>query len=124
MEVSLRRLGHLLVVMGALVGALSGVALALLIEDAESTRSVAAPGRERTAVLAAHPPTSQPPAMRAAGSQDPAAGNASSGTRRAESADRVDLRPGKAQKHHESHQDKAAGKSKPSKDNGKSGKGK
>jgi hypothetical protein len=112
-EVALRRLGQLLVVMGAVVGALSGVALALLVEHAESSRSVAAPGRERAAVLAAHLPSSQPQPLGAARSQDPTAGNASSGTRRAESADRVDQRPGKAQKNHERHQDKAGGKSNP-----------
>jgi hypothetical protein len=40
---SLRRLGQLLVVMGALLGAGLGVALALLVENAETSRAVAAP---------------------------------------------------------------------------------
>jgi hypothetical protein len=59
-DVSLRRLGQLPVVMGALLGAVLGVALALLVEYAETSRAVAAPRRERVAVLAASPPSSHP----------------------------------------------------------------
>ena len=60
MDRSLRRLGQLLVVMGALLGAVLGVALALIVEHAETSRAVAALGRERAAVLAASPPSSNP----------------------------------------------------------------
>jgi hypothetical protein len=55
-DASLRRLGQLVVVMGAMLGAVLGVALALLVENAETSRAVAAPRRERVAVLAASPP--------------------------------------------------------------------
>ena len=96
MDRSLRQLGQLLVVMRALLGAITGVALALIMDNAASNRAAAAPGREHTAVLAAHPPSSQPPATRAASSQEPAEGNATSGNRRAESADRADQHTGKA----------------------------
>jgi hypothetical protein len=120
---SLRRLGQLLVVMGALLGAVLGVALALIVEHAETSRAVAALGRERAAVLAASPPTSTPPASRAARSQDPAAGNDSSGDQRAQSAGRADQRAGKADRNRESHRDQAGSrdKDKPnkSKDNNK-----
>jgi hypothetical protein len=50
---SLRRLGQLLIVMVALLGVVLGVSLALLVENAETSRAVGAPGRERAAVLAA-----------------------------------------------------------------------
>jgi putative intracellular protease/amidase len=76
---SLRRLGQLLVVMGALLGAITGVALALIVEDAENSRAVVVSGRERAAVLAANPSSSQPPASRAAGSGNRPAGNDSAG---------------------------------------------
>ena len=59
-----------LVVMGALLGAVLGVSLALIVGNAETSRAVGAPGRERAAVLAAGPPSSRPPASRAASSQD------------------------------------------------------
>jgi hypothetical protein len=118
---SLRRLGQLLVVMGALFGAVLGVSLALLVEDAETSRAVAAPGRERAAVLAASPPSSQPRASRAASSQDAADGRDSSGTQSAEAADRANQRAGKGNKKGESRGDKAGGrgKKKPGKGNSK-----
>jgi hypothetical protein len=118
---SLRRLGQLLVVMGALLGAVLGVSLALLVENAETSRAVRAPGRERAAVLAASPPSSQPRASRAASSQDAADGSDSSGTQRAETADRANQRAGKADKNGESRGDKTSGhgKKKPGKGNNK-----
>ena len=117
MDRSLRRLGQLLVVMGALLGAVLGVALALIVEHAETSRAVAALGRERVAVLAASPPSSEPPASRAASSQDPADGSDSSGKQRAQSAGRADQRAGTADKNRESHRDQAGsrGKDKPNK---------
>jgi hypothetical protein len=117
---SLRRLGQLLVVMGALLGAVLGVSLALIVENAETSRAVAALGRERAAVLAASPPSSEPPASRAARSQDPADGSDSSGNQRAQSAGRADQRAGEADKNRESRGDQAGsrGKDKPNKSKG------
>jgi hypothetical protein len=108
---SLRRLGQLLVVTAALLGAVLGVSLALLVETAETSRAVGAPGGERAAVLAANPPSSRPPASRAASSQDSADG--------AEAADRANQRAGKADKNGENRGDKAGGrvKKKPGKGN-------
>jgi hypothetical protein len=103
---SLRRRGQLLVVVGALLGALIGTTLGLIAEDAQTSTAVAGPGPGRGAALAASPPSSQPTASRAAGSGD---GNDSSGTQRAEPPGRPDKRDGNA------HKDRAAGKDKPSK---------
>jgi hypothetical protein len=83
---SLRRLGQLLVVMGASLGAVLGVGLALVVENAETSRA-AGPGQERAAVLAASPPSRQPPAPRAAGSPGPGNAGGPSGNQRARSAD-------------------------------------
>jgi hypothetical protein len=118
---SLRRLGQLLVVMGAVLGAVLGVALALIVEHAETSRAVAALGRERAAVLAASPPGSTPAASRAASSQDAADGSDSSGDQRAQHSGRADQRAGKADKNRESHRDQAGsrGKDKPDKGKGK-----
>jgi hypothetical protein len=117
---SLRQLGQLLVVMGALLGAMLGVGLALIVEHAESPRPVAAAGRERAAVLAAHPPSSQPPASRAASSGGQAEGSAASSSQRVESANRADKRAGKAHKHGEDRRDKLSrGNDKPGEGKGK-----
>ena len=56
MDRSLRHLGQLLVVMGALLGAALGVALALIVGNATTSGVVVASGPERAAVLAAGPP--------------------------------------------------------------------
>jgi hypothetical protein len=113
---SLRRRGQILVVVGALVGTLIGTALGLIAEDAQPSTAVAAPGPGRGAALAASPPTTHPPASRAAGSGD---GNDSSGNQRAEPPGRPDKRDSNA------HKDRAGGKGKPGKDKGKDkGKGK
>jgi hypothetical protein len=101
---SLRRRGQFLVVVGALLGALIGVGLGLAVEDAGTSRAVAAPGHG--AALAATPPDNQPPASRTAGSGSRTAGNDSSGSQHAESADRPDKRHGKAQKDGDGRQDK------------------
>ena len=95
--------------MGALLGAVLGVSLALIVESAETSRAVAALGRERAAVL-------EPAASRAASSQDPADGSDSSGNQRAQSAGRADQRAGKAD-NRKSRGDRAGsrGKDKPNK---------
>jgi hypothetical protein len=123
---SLRQLGQVLVVMGALLGAMLGVGLALIVENAESPRPIAAAGQERGAVLAAHPPSSQPPASTAASSGGQAEGSAASSSQRVESANRADGRAGKAHKHGEDRRDKPSrGSDKPGKGKGKGeGKGK
>lgn len=109
---SLRRLGQLLVVMGALLGAVLGVALALIVENVESSGTVAMAGRERAAVLAAHPSSSQPPASRAASAEGQTNNGDSSGRQRAAPADRADQRGGKADKNGEGRRDKAEGRGK------------
>ena len=86
---SLRRRGQHLVVVGALLGTLIGTALGLIAEDAQTSTAVAASGPARGAALAARPPSSHPPASRAAGSWD---GNDSSGNQRAEPPGRPDKR--------------------------------
>ena len=121
MDRSLRRLGQLLVVMGALLGAVLGVSLALIVENAETSRAVAGPGRERAAVLAASPRAANPehpgrPVPRIRRGSDP------SDNQRAVAAGRADQRDGKADKNGESRGDKAGGhgKDKPGKGKNKS----
>jgi hypothetical protein len=107
--------------MGALLGAVLGVSLALIVENAETSSAVAGLEPERAAVLTASPPSSQPRASRAARSEDSADGSDSSGTQRAEAADRASQRAGKADRNGESRGDKAGGrgKKKPGKGNNK-----
>jgi hypothetical protein len=113
---SLRRRGQFLVVVGALLGALIGTALGLIMQDAQTSTAVAAAGPGRGAALAASPPSSHPPPSRAAGAGD---GNDSPGNQRAEPPGRPDNRDGNA------HKDRAGGKDKPSKGKDKgNGKGK
>jgi hypothetical protein len=114
---SVRRRGQLLVAVGALLGALIGVALGLVVEDAGTSTAVAAPGRARGAVLAVSPPSSHPPASRAAGSGNRTDGDDSSGEQRTESPDRPDKRDGKGHKDREGGRDKPGGhgKDKPGK---------
>jgi len=109
---SLRRRGHHLVVVGALVGALVGVGLGLTVEDAGTSRAVAASGRG--AALAASRPRSQPPGSRTAGAGSETAGNDASGSEQVESPGRPDKGHGKARKEGEGRRDKA-GKDKPGK---------
>ena len=116
MDRSLRRLGQLLVIMGAVLGAALGVSLALIVEHAETGRAVAGPGPERAAILAASPQRSKPPASRAASTQDPGNGNNPSANPRAQSADRANQRDGKTDKNGEGRRDKPdRGKDKPGK---------
>lgn len=112
MDQSFRRRGQFLVVVGALLGALIGAALGLVVEEAQTSTAVAAPGRARGAVLAVSPPSSHPPASRAADSGNRTDGNESSGEQRAESPDRPDKRHGNA------HKDRAGGRDKPGKGKG------
>jgi hypothetical protein len=46
--------------MGALLGAVLGVSLALIVENAETSSAVAGLERERAAVLTASPPAASP----------------------------------------------------------------
>ena len=103
MDRSLRRLGQLLVVMGALLGAVLGVGLALLVENAETSKAVAAPEPEPVAVLAASPSSSQPPGVRAASSPDAGTANVSSGSQRTQAAAQRD---DKANKNSQGRRDK------------------
>jgi hypothetical protein len=101
--------------MGALLGAVLGVGLALVVENAETSRAVAAPEREGVAVLTASPPSSQPPASTAASSLDPGDGDVSSVNQRVQAADQ---RADKANKNSQGRRDKpgkAKGKDKPGK---------
>jgi hypothetical protein len=123
---SLRRRGQLLVVAGALLGAVIGAGLSLVVGDPVTSRAGAVPARERGVTLAATPPSSQPPASRAAvSSGNPADGNDPSGTQRSESADRAGKRDGKAGKNGEGHWDQPGhGRNEPGHGNDEAGKGK
>lgn len=114
MERSLRRRGQVLVVVGALLGALSGVVLGLAVEDPQAPTAVAAPSRTRGAALAAHPPSSQPTASQTAGPGDRADGDGSTSRQRTEPADRPNNGHGNAAKDGQGRQDKP-GKDKPGK---------
>jgi hypothetical protein len=104
---SLRRFGQLLVVTGALLGAVLGVALALIVNNAASSGAVATSGRE---VAATSPPSSRPPVARAAGSKDSAAGSAAGGNQRAEWTSRADRHDGKTDNNREGRLGKAEGR--------------
>jgi hypothetical protein len=109
---SLRDLGQILVVMGALLGAVVGVGLALIVENADTSGTVVASGPERAAVLAAGPSSSRPPASREASSEGSAAGNGAAARQRDEAADRAADRNGRPDK-------PGKGNHKPGKDKGK-----
>jgi hypothetical protein len=112
---SLRHLGQILVVMGALLGAVLGVGMALIVDNADTSPAVA-PGHERAAVLAS-PPSSRPPASREASSEGSAGGNGAAARQRDEAADQADR---KADKSHKDRLDKPGkGNVKPGKDKGK-----
>ena len=95
MDRSFRHRGQVLVVVGALLGAVIGASLGLIVEGAQTSTAVATPGRMQGATLTASPPSSQPTASRTADSGD---GNDSPGNQRAESPDRPDKRHGNAHK--------------------------
>ena len=73
MLLSLRRRGQLLVVMSALLGAVAGTSLGMVVERAEAPSAVAAPARARGAAgVAASQPGSHPAAPPAAALQSQA----------------------------------------------------
>jgi len=116
---SLRDLGQILVVMGALLGAVLGVGLALIVENADTSPAVTAPGHERAAVLAS-PPSSRPPASREASSEGSAAGSGAAARQRDEAADQADHRDQKADKDRKGRPDKPGkGNVKPGKHKGR-----
>ncbi|HWD44629.1 MAG TPA: hypothetical protein VHM23_13135 [Actinomycetota bacterium] len=67
MDGSLRRRGRLLVVVGALLGAVVGVTLGLVGDDPGAGTVAAAPAPDRGMAVAAAPPGSQPPTSRTVG---------------------------------------------------------
>jgi hypothetical protein len=99
-----RRRGQLVVVVGALLGALVGVTLGLVVDDPGAGTAAAAQAPDRGTVVAAGATGSQPPTSRTVdtGSDGPAD------------------RPGKARAKHRDKSDKARsegrGKGKPGKD--------
>ena len=105
MDRSLRDLGQILVVMGALFGAVLGVGLALIVENADTSGTVVASGPERAVVLAS-PPSSRPPASREASSEGSAAGSGPAARQRDEAADQADHRDQKADKNRKGRPDK------------------
>ena len=119
MDRSLRDLGQILVVMGALLGAVLGVGLALIVENADTSPAVVASGHERAAVLAS-PPSSRPPASREASSEGSAAGSGAAARQRDEAADQADHRDQKADKNRKGRPDKPGkGNVKPGKHKGR-----
>ena len=117
MDRSLRDLGQILVVMGALLGAVLGVGLAL-VENADTSPAVLAPGHVRAAVLAS-PPSSRPPASRVASSEGSAAGSGAAARQR-EAADQADHRDQKADKNRKGRPDKSGKRNvTPGKDKGR-----
>jgi hypothetical protein len=86
-ERSSRRRGQSLIVVGALLGALGGVALGLAVEDPQTSAVVAAPARVRGAAVAATPPTSQPAAAQPSSSGDRADGGEPTGRQRTQSVE-------------------------------------
>ena len=120
MDRSLRDQGQILVVMGALLGAVLGVGLALIVENADTSPAVTAPGHERAAVLASLP-SSRPPASREASSEGSAAGNGAAARQRDEAADQAaDQKDKKADKNRNGRPDKPGkGNVKPGKHKGR-----
>jgi hypothetical protein len=119
MHRSLHRRGQLLVLGAALLGAVLGGAMGLVVEDAGTGTAGAALGPRRGTALATSPPASQP-----AGSQADASD--ASGIQPAEWAhrpdkrnDKADKRDGKADKRLKDRRDKPNDRG-----NGKSGKAK
>jgi hypothetical protein len=99
--------------MGALLGAVLGVGLALMVENAETPKAVAAP--ELAAVLTDSSSSSQPPAPRTTSAPDPRNGNVASGSQGVQAAD---------QREDEANQKSEGRRDKPGKDKGKAGSGK
>jgi hypothetical protein len=101
---SLRRRGQLLVVVGALLGALVGVTLGLAVDDGGAGVATAVQGTVRGAALAAGAPGSRPPTSRTVGGRG--------GTQDAGPADR----PGKDRDKRDKAKPEGHGKDKPEKD--------
>jgi hypothetical protein len=59
---SLRRNGQILLAVGVVLGALSGIVLGLAVEAPKASTTVAASGPARATALAATPPSGQPTA--------------------------------------------------------------
>jgi hypothetical protein len=110
MHRSLHRRGQLLVLVAALLGAVLGGAMGLVVEEAGTGTEGAAPGPRRGAALATSPPASQPPRSQADGSD-------ASDIQPAEWAHRPDKRNDKADKRLKDRRDKPNARG-----NGKSGK--
>ena len=102
-----RRRGQFLVVVGALLGALSGVILGLAVDDPPAPTAVAA--------LAAHPPGSQPTTSHTAGAGNSADGDASTSGQPTKPAERPNHGHGNVGKDGDDRHDKP-GKDKPGKD--------
>jgi hypothetical protein len=102
---SLRDLGQFLVITAALLGAVLGVGLALIVENAATSPAVVATGNERAAVLAS-PPSSQPPASREASSEGSAGGNGVAARQRDEAAVQAAHRNEKADKDRKGRSDR------------------
>jgi hypothetical protein len=109
--------GQLLVLAAALLGAVIGVALGLVGEGGGTTAAVAAPARGSRVAPATAPPSSRPPAPRAAGSGQQADSGDSPDEQRAEPV----ARPGKG---HDKPPKDERDRDKPGKDKDKPGKGK
>jgi hypothetical protein len=94
---SLRRRGQLLVVMSALLGAVAGAGLGMMVERAEAPSAVAAPARARGAAgLVASQPGSHPAAPQAAALQSQAGdGPAGPGAKHVDRARQVGDKPGR-----------------------------
>jgi hypothetical protein len=120
MHRSLHRRGQLLILGAALLGAVVGSAMGLVVEDAGTGTAGAAPGPRRGTALATSPSASQPAGSQAgrAGSEADD-GSDASGIQPAEWAHRPDKRSGKADKRLKDRPDKPNGRG-----NGKSGKAK
>ena len=86
------RRGQTLVVVGALLGAISGVTLGLAVEDTPGPATVVASGGERQAPVAASPPSTQPASSWAGGSVGRTDSDDSVGEQRAKSPNRADKR--------------------------------
>jgi hypothetical protein len=95
MDRSIRRLGHLLVVMGVMLGAVSGIALGLVVKLTQTSRVGRVPGAPPAAVLA----VSQPPVQTTPGPRRVTGGGDPSGTQRAASADQAVARDDAANNH-------------------------
>ena len=110
MHRSLHRRGQLLVLVAALLGAVLGGAMGLVVEDAGTGTEGAAPGPRRGTALATNSPDSQPPGSQADASD-------ASGNQPAKWAPRPDKRNDKADKRLKDRRDKPNDRG-----NGKSGK--